>query len=545
MYPSMNQLKIHTLPVTYENWLALLKTPASKRPYFSREGSLFHIGQVLARFIGIPHHHEDYYNQLYDYVHTHGLILLSDPSLNKTIDHGNLQSIQKVIKAIGEQKSSITRFVSLMDQRSLLPSSANSLIHQQIRKAMNDVLGLFTGTEIGGLNNPELPVVLYDIIGWSFNYLDDHLLKSDPEKKMPCFLWYGNYKKSHQYFLYFLIRMGCDLASFTPDGSDILSMNGKTMVNSFVHVYPDRKTPEPFPKEKRTRTETAAYRASLEIEKILHNEETGLFKPWQLREYVPSSITLKTTYDELFLIAREKAAIRQLFEVKNKTVRIPVLFAKINGVDRNRREYWRGLHSLVLQENSFLVESFPFASAANDDFRFHYRKCLDSNGRPDPELMAGAHYWKYGNLSSGLQKGVASAIRNICAKPKLRRQNSEKEEDVSVYLFTHLMQLPENILKILQKFDYSQEVPKLILYHNELNGTMTRQDASLLLLLNEIGVDLVIYNPSGQNDIEKFIDSSAFVSHWLDDVVFEQDLKEPSIVKQVVFRQFFKTLGRD
>ena len=35
-----------------------------------------------------------------------------------------------------------------------------------------------------------------------------------------------------------------------------------------------------------------------------------------LRDYTPSSVTLKTTYDELFILGKEKAMIRPNFEVE-------------------------------------------------------------------------------------------------------------------------------------------------------------------------------------------------------------------------------------
>jgi len=59
------------------------------------------------------------------------------------------------------------------------------------------------------------------------------------------------------------------------------------------------------------------------------------------------------------------------------------------------------------------------------------------------------------------------------------------------------------------------------------------------------GIGLVIYNPPGHNDIENFIDASAFDSHWLEDVVFEQEFKEPSIIKKVLFQGILKNLRGD
>ena len=80
----------------------------------------------------------------------------------------------------------------------------------------------------------------------------------------------------------------------------------------------------------------------------------------------------------------------------------------------------------------------------------------------------------------------------------------------------------------MQKFDYSQEIPKLVLYNNGVNGTFTRSDAGLFLLLNQFGMDIIIYNPPGLNDIENFLDEKVFDAHWLEDLVFEQEYKERS-----------------
>lgn len=545
MYPSINQLQIHTLPVTYDNWLSIVEKKASERQLFRKEGTALHIGQVLARFIGITLDEDEYYNQLFDYVQKHGFILLSEDSLDKTIDNAHFQSIQKIININKEQNLSINRFVAFLDGEKLIISSSNSLIHRKIREATIGMVELFARTEEGGLKNPELRRILVDVIKWSFNHLEAPLKNANPENSMPGFLWYGNFNKSHQYFLYFLTKIGCDIVSFTPEGNDVFSLADPQKKQSFVHVFPEKKAPEPFPAEKRKRTATVAYRASREIENILNHEGSGLYKPWQLRDYEPSSVTLKTTYDELFLLAREKAMIRPNFEVKNGTVKIPALFSKINGVSRNRREYWDRVHALMGYENALLIKSFPFSTGANSDFRFHYRNALGMDGLLDPDKMAGTHYWKYKHLPTGLQKGLAAAIRNLCDRPKIKPQHHENEEELRIYLFTQAMQVPENILKMLQKFDYSQEIPKLILYNNELNGTMTRSDAALLLLMNQLGVDLVIYNPPGHNDIENFIDGSAFDSHWLEDVVFEQEFKEPSIIKKVLFQGILKNLRGD
>ena len=77
-----------------------------------------------------------------------------------------------------------------------------------------------------------------------------------------------------------------------------------------------------------------------------------MYKPWQFREHTPASVTLKTTYDELFLIAKERAFIRPNFQASKSTVNIPNLFAMVMGVSSNEKEYWDRLQTLTEYKES-------------------------------------------------------------------------------------------------------------------------------------------------------------------------------------------------
>ncbi|MCA1037032.1 YceG family protein [Bacillus infantis] len=547
MYPTYNRLKVNLLPVSADNWLSAIKKRSSDRPQYQAGDGIIQISQVAARFLGIPADEDEYYNQLYDYIHSpdNGLILLSSDTLDKTIDNQHFQAIQKVLNINREQKLSINRFIAFLDGEQLLLKPDNPLVHRKVREAFTKVIEMFAWGEKEGLESPDFRRVLVDLVKWSFNHLSQPLSSSNPEESMPKYLWYGEASKSQQYFLSFIFFLGCDLAAFSPDGQDVLALADPGKEETFVQQYPEQKAAEPFPVEKRRRKSTVAYKASREIETILNHEGSGLYKPWQLRDYKPSAVTLKTTYDELFILAKEKAMIRPNFEVSGGEVKIPSIFSKINGVSKSRKEYWDRLHALAENDCSFLIRQFPFSNPLTSDFRFHYRNALGKDGKLDPDIVMGSHYWKYGHLPGGLQKGISHAIRNLCAKPELKPSHNESQEEISIYLFTQAMQMPASILKLLQKFDYSQDVPKLILYNNEMNGTMTRSDAALLLLLNQFGVDIIVYNPPGHNDLENYVNEDVFDSHWLEEVVFDQDYKEPSLIKKVFLQGLLKNLKGD
>lgn len=545
MNPSYNQLKTHILPLSLDTWYSTLNKPISERPQFQLEKGTIHIGQVVGRFLGISIDEDEYYNQLFEYIYGEQKVfsLLSDDTLDKRIDNQHFQAIQRVLNINQEQKLSINRFVAFLDGEQLLLKSGVPALHRKLREAMIDTIKLFSEKEPQGLKNNDLRRVLVDLVKWSYNHLQPELEHIDLQKRLPKYLWYGDFKKSHFYFIYYLMKIGCDIVIFSPNGHDILSEIDPTGELTFVHNYPGQKEEEPFPTEKRNRKSTVAYRASREIETILNHEGSGLYKPWQLRDYTPTSITLKTTYDELFLLTKEIAMIRPDFEVKNGIVKIPTVFAKVQGVSRNRKEYWDRLHAVAENEDSLLIKQFPFSSSVNNDFRFHYRDALGRDGLLQPEKMLQSNYWRYSHLPTGLQMGIGHAIRNICAKPALKPIYHETADDVKIYLFTQGMQIPPNILKLIQTFDYSQTVPKLILYNNELNGTMTRTDAALLLLLNQFGIDIILYNPPGHNDIENFVDDYLYDTHWLEDVVFDLEYREPSLVKRI-FRNGLKKFSQ-
>lgn len=530
------------LPLSTENWFDILSKPIKDRPLHDTNNRNFTFGQAVVKLLGISLDEDEYYNQLFNWIYKDntGLHLLTDETLDRTIDNQHFQSIQKVFNRMYEQNLSINRFVAFLDGENVLLKSSIPAIHRKLRESFIKVIEHFAEIEENGLKNNDLRRLVVDIVKWSINHLQPALEQSQLSENMPKFLWYGDANKSQSYFIYYLLTFGCDIVIVHPNGEDILEILKLDKELFFQHQYPQMKEPESFPKEERKRTATVAYRASREIESILHHEGSNLYKPWQFREYLPISITLKTTYDEIFLLEKELAMIRPNFEVSNGEVHIPSVFAKIFGVSKNRKEYWDRIHEIVNKEESLLIKSFPFTRAIISDYRYHYRGALGVDDLLDPEKIMTAHYWNYKQLPVGLQRGIAAAISRVCARPSLTKQSNETDEDVAIFLFSQCLLIPDDFLKMLQKFDYTQAVPSIILFKTEQNGVFTREDAAMLLLMNTLGIDIIIYNPAGHVDMETFTKDTLFDVHWLEDVVFDMEYKEPSFLKRGIFSGFLK-----
>ncbi|MDR4196962.1 hypothetical protein FO504_30640, partial [Bacillus cereus] len=86
---------------------------------------------------------------------------------------------------------------------------------------------------------------------------------------------------------------------------------------------------------------------------------------------------LKTTYDELFLITKEKAFVRPTFFVENKHIYIPSLFATKSGVSKNEKEYFQRLKAFTSFDKCLLINTFPFTKEKKENFQYHYIDALD------------------------------------------------------------------------------------------------------------------------------------------------------------------------
>ncbi|WP_411788704.1 YceG family protein [Halobacillus rhizosphaerae] len=526
-----HDLTIHKAALENDQWKETLNKKLPERQNYGMEKSL-EFSALAGRIIGTTYDETDYLMTLHHLYQKESIHVLSE-SLNKQIPPETFQAVQKIIMINQEEKGlSTNRFVAFLDGEKLTPKHSNPAMNRHIRLSLMKVLDTFKSSHSKGFTDPDFRRVLVDLVKWSWNHLDPWLNEVNIEEEMPHVIWYGDATKSQLYFLYYLMILGCDVLLFHPEGKDQFELIDPEQKQSLVYQYPAKGELEPFPVEEPKRQSTVAYRSSQEMDHVLHHEGSQLYKPWQFRNHTPKSVTLKTTYDELFLIAKEKAFIRPNFKASRDTVEIPNIFAKIMGVSTNSKEYWDRLQSLTEMKETELIKKFPFTDEIHANYTFHLRDATNREGKIDPGKLMETNVWQYQHLPSGTQKAIAETISRICDKPKLLPKNNETKEDVRLYLFTQVTNLPPSLLHLMQTFDYSQTVPKLVLYNTEINGTLARSDAAKLLLLNAFGIDIVIYNPPGHNCIEQFIEEKEFDTHWLEEMTFGQEFKEPTFVKK-------------
>lgn len=292
------------------------------------------------------------------------------------------------------------------------------------------------------------------------------------------------------------------------------------------------------------RTCTQAFKISEEINDILHDKESGCYKPWQFSDYKVQRDTLKTTYEEVVLWGKQEAMIRPGFKVGVMEIVIPNLFSKVNGVHEDIRQYREEVGDLLQQENVLFFKKFPL-------YRERYKKALSKayfdalnlNGELEKDKILTSEAWKYKALNPAMQEKMADLIIEFCKIPSLWKYRNYKtkvrlpfvnrimdlilmffnkdqrdEKMMKLSTFVVLNNLDKELVELLKGFDYPLKVPKIVIYNNNKGKQMTFADALTLMFMNAMGIDIIIFNPAGASDIENYVKEGYYDVHRLQEL---------------------------
>ena len=516
-----------------------LKNSLEDPAMVSIEGEKLTYPQLVCQYVGNSLDDDEYFTILHTHVNDSlGKLTILTDALNKEITAERLRAVNRLFDMHRQAKGlSPNRMVAFLDGHSLLPKLNDLSINRRLRTVMIDVLKELQVNYKEGTMHHEYRRITIDLVKWIFNHVEPALENLNLETGLQGYLWYGTATPSEKWFLKYLAKFGFHVVIFNPLDEawpkQLLNIEDK-LTYRFPKVATVQK---PLPEEMPKIAGTVAFRATQEIDEIMHHENSGLYKPFQFKSFSTNSIRLKTTVDEAFLISKERAMIRPHFDVSNKTVTIPVVFAKLMGIDRNRKRFWNQVHSLTDRDDTHVIRQFPFTEIKKGNQMFHYRAALGPDGRLDPEKMKSANWWTYDKLPDGTQTVIGETIAKHVEEPILLPQNNETQEDLQLYAFSQSMVLPEFVIRLLQTFDYSQFVPTILLYNEENGPELSRSDANALCMIHRLGLDIILVNPKGHQDMEKWIQEGTFDLHWMDERSFDEPFKEQSVV-QKIFKKF-------
>ena len=237
------------------------------------------------------------------------------------------------------------------------------------------------------------------------------------------------------------------------------------------------------------------------------NNSVLLQQPFSTRHYKLTSARLATTLAELDILRGTQAIARQGYEQNDteKTILMPTIFAKVDGLPNNEKPYWDTLDKIRDSNGLEALVSIHFKSSdwyiSEDDFKF----------LTETELRAGTlmacEAWSYQMLNRDLQKSIAEAIVDMVEDWPF---TFEKTDDNLAGVLSMALDMPKEILDMTAEVDYPKEVPLLAFIHQEDFGIVENDDVVAMTLFHYLGWDVIVYSPHGYASLENVLKEDEF-----------------------------------
>lgn len=404
----------------------------------------------------------------------------------------------------------------LMDLSDNINYSANIELQRIMKKAFIDIL--MEKSKNNGMNLNKLTNKAVYLLCWLRRYQSE-LFSNWKMPDISCFIYLGGCKDDNEaMFISFLARLPVDVLILNPD------LNIKCCLvdrNLFELNYDDSMIVEKFPNSNSTiRMGTAAYHAERELDTIMY-QDSGMYRNQQYDK--ANTVNLQTMYEEIAILWDQELKYRPNFSITDNVVNIPVIFSKISGVkDGAVHDYWAGIKSLMTKDtitigNGTFIntnEPNPVKSCATEFFK---------NGKLQKSKIKSHHCYLYGFLREETQEHILDKLELLIDS---RIIAGTLENGTEYTIIATVLNLNRDIIRIIQKFDFTKKNPKII-YINTTENIISLEDSIILAFLNLVGFDIVFFVPTGYRCVERFFSRDIIEEHQIGEYVY--DLRIPNL----------------
>lgn len=404
----------------------------------------------------------------------------------------------------------------LMDLSANIQYSANIELQRLMVKAFLDVM-LAEAKAAGGSLNKLTNKAVY-LICWIKRYTKE-LFSSWKMPDIACFIHMGPCKDDNEaMFLRFLARIPVDVLILNPN------LNTKCCLedNLLYEIHFTESLPiNCYPRQSAdVHMGTAAYHAERELDNLMY-QDTGIYRNQQYAK--ASSVTLQTMYEEIQILWKEELKYRPNFSTENGIVTLPVIFAKVSGVkDGMVPKYWSSIKEL-LTEDTFVVKSVPYIDPTAPNPMKMYATEFFKNGRVQKKKIKEHASYPYSFLREEMQEHILDKLQLLIESRAIK---GTFENGTEYTITATVLNLPKEIVRLIQKFDFTKKNPKLI-YFNTGEKMISLEDSILAAFLNLVGFDVVFFVPTGYQNIEKHFNKRLMEEHQIGEYVY--DLQVPNM----------------
>lgn len=404
----------------------------------------------------------------------------------------------------------------IMDLAANIRYPANIELQRLINKAFVDCL-LEEAKKAGESLNKLTNKAVY-LLCWLKRYTPA-LFPNWKAPDIACFIYLGGCKNNTEaMFLKLLARLPADVLILCPN----LNVKCCLTDNLLYEVnYAESLVLDVYPEDtSQVQMGTLAYHAERELDAALY-QDSGMYRN---RQYGRANvISLQTMYEEIKLLWDQELKYRPGFSTVDGIVNIPVIFAKVSGVkNKALPPYWLSIRELITEDTVF-VQKAPYieGTAANPmkSFAVEFFK----NGKLQKSKIKNHANYQYGIIREEMQDFMLDKLQ-LMIDQKLIKGIGENGMEYTV--IATVLNLPKDIVRLIQKFDFTKKNPKLI-YVNTTETVISVEDSILTAFLNLIGFDIMFFVPTGYQSVERHFTKKIMEEHQIGEYLY--DLQVPDL----------------
>lgn len=375
--------------------------------------------------------------------------------------------------------------------------------------------------------NKETSKAVY-LLCWVKRY-QSQLFKGRAADGMSCFIYLGGCKNGNEAaFVKMLVKLPTDVLILVPnlenkcrlEDNQICEINYDESVD--VAEYPCSKA--------NMHTSTAAANAARQLDSMMYQSGSGMYRRNQYRK--AAARVLETTYDEIAILWNQELKFRPNFDTDKAEADIPVIFAKVSGVqNKDIGNYWCSIKALF-NDNTIIVKNKPFVDGNTENPAKKHAPSFLKNGQLQRDAITSHPCYKYGHLREEMQEHIFDKTQMLLDSGLIK---GTFRNGMEYTIVAEALNFDQRLLRKMQDFDFTRTNPK-ILYIKTDEAPVPVEDSIAIALLNLIGFDVVLFVPTGYRSVENNYTFTPFCEHQTGDYMYDLSIPDFSTVKRSILK---------
>lgn len=402
----------------------------------------------------------------------------------------------------------------ILDLAGNIKYTANVELQRIMHKVFVDVILKESKKEGSNLNKLTNKAVY--LLCWLKRYMPQ-LFSDWKISDIGCFIHMGGCKNDNEaMFMSFLGRLPLDVLILCPNLNTKCCLEDKLL---YEVNYSESLSITKYPADNsQVKMGTVAYYAERDLDTLMY-QDTGLYRNQQYGK--AKVINLQTMYEEIKILWDQELKYRPGFSIVDGVVNIPVIFAKVSGVkDGLVAPYWVSIKELIT-EDTIVIKNSPYIQSAAANPMKAFSVEFYKNGKLQKNKIKNHAKYSYGILREDMQELMLDKLQSMIDQKMIKGIG---ENGTEYTVIAQVLNLPKELIRMIQKFDFTKKNPKII-YINTGENVISLEDSILLVFLNLIGFDIICFVPTGYQSVEKYFTKKMMEEHQIGE--YKYDLQIP------------------